>query len=323
MSQVHFANIIINIISLDKRCNFHFRYVEINLMENLRSRLSRKIAAVLEYAQSSMLDKIGELLSSDQRDFIQLTPHTIPLQISYVLDCTPILSEFTEEIDFNFTLSPYNIYSRTKQLQLRANNFLSRHRKGHQMYNDVNITHEDPTSISSNDLATQIGKIFLSEESTAAANQLVTAAGGMAFTSISEAKEDTATLALSAVMIYSALYVCERAMWTLAAREQEYKSQFVKHARTQLPILEFPLALGIRQQIHRELTTLLGVACGTVESSSNDLKDELSKISDDIESMEEISNMSSVLVESAQDIQYNIDRLNVKIRENAMTLNLT
>ena len=72
-------------------------------MENLRSRLSRKIAAVLEYAQSSMLDKIGELLSSDQRDFIQLTPHTIPLQISYVLDCTPILSEFTGEIDFNFS----------------------------------------------------------------------------------------------------------------------------------------------------------------------------------------------------------------------------
>ena len=147
---------------------------------------------------------------------------------------------------------------------------------------------------------------------------MVSAAGGIAFTSISEAKEDTATLALSAVMIYSALYVCERAMWTLAAREQEYKSQFVKHARTQLPILEFPLALGIRQQIHRELTTLLGVACGTVESSSNDLKDELSKISDEIESMEEITNMSSVLVESAQDIQYNINRLNVKIRDNAI-----
>ena len=104
----------------------------------------------------------------------------------------------------------------------------------------------------------------------------------IALTSISEAKEDTATIALSAAVVYSALYICERAMWTLAAREQQFKSQFIQYAMEKLPDLEFPLTLGIRQQIHRELTTMLGVACGTVEATSDELKIDINKMDDEI-----------------------------------------
>merc|ERR1712096_432619 len=107
----------------------------------------------------------------------------------------------------------------------------------------------------------------------------------------------------------------QRAMWTLAAREQQFKSQFVQYATEKLPTVEFALALGIRQQIHRELTTLLGVACGTVESASENLKSELEKISDNIESLEETTKMASILIEKAQDIQYNIERINQRITE--------
>ena len=286
-----------------------------NLMENLRTRLGRKIAITLETAQTSMLDKIGELLSADQRDFIKLTPHTIPFEISYVLDCTSILSEFKEDIDFNFTLSPFNIYSRSLQLQLRARNFLEKHRKGGQPNEKQKVHNKSPASMATSDVTSQIGNLLLSEQSTAAANELVSAAGGIALTSIGEAKEDTATIALSAAVLYSALYICERAMWTLAAREQQFKSQFVQYALEKLPDLEFPLALGIRQQIHRELTTLLGVACGTVEASSDDLKKEISRLSDDIECLEETAKMASVLEENAQDIQYNVERIHKQLHE--------
>ena len=144
---------------------------------------------------------------------------------------------------------------------------------------------------------------------------MVNAAGGMALTSISEVQEDTATIALSAAIVYSALYICERAMWTLAAREQQFKSQFVEYAMKKLAVLSFPLALGIRQQIHRELTTMLGVACGTVEATSDDLKNELTKVSDDIESLEESTNMASLLIEKAEDIQYNIERIDKRLLE--------
>ena len=290
-----------------------FRYVEMNLMESLRGRLSRKIASTLEFAQASMLDKIGELLSPDQRDFILLTPHTIPFEMNYVLDCNSMLSEFKEDIDFNFTLSPYNIYSRSMQLQLRARNFLERHKRSHQVNTDqkggANADEQD-------NIADHLGKLLLSEPSTSAANELVTAASGIALTSITEAKEDTATIALSAAVVYSALYICERAMWTLAAREQQFKSQFIQFALEKLPDLEFPLALGIRQQIHRELTTMLGVACGTVEATSDDLKIELSKMEDEIENLEEATNTASILIERSQDIQYNIEKLNEGISQN-------
>ena len=286
-----------------------------NLMGNLRTRLDRKIASNLELAQSSMLDQIGKLLPPEQRDFIQLTPRNISFEISYALDCNSMLTEFKEEIDFSFTFSPYNIYSRSLQLQLRAKNFLQKHKKGHQMYNNQNMKHEDPTLVGSNNLSNQLGKLFISEQSTAAANELVSAAGGMALTSISEVKEDTATIALSAAIVYSALYICERAMWTLAAREQQFKSQFVEHAMKKLSDLNFPLAMGIRQQIHRELTTMLGVACGTVEATSDDLKSELSKLSDEIENLEETTNMASVLIEKAQDIEFNVERIRKRLLE--------
>ena len=282
-------------------------------MESLRGRLSRKIASTLEIAQASMLDKIGELLSPDQRNFILLTPHTIPFEMNYVLDCTSILTEFKEDIDFNFTLSPYNIYSRSMQLQLRARNFLEKHKK---KSHDMNSSQqEDPNVAEQDDITNQLGKLLLSEKSTSAANELVSAASEMALTSISEAKEDTATIALSAAVVYSALYICERAMWTLAAREQQYKSQFIQFALEKLPDLEFPLALGIRQQIHRELTTMLGVACGTVESTSNELKIELSKLEDEIENLEETTKMASVLIEKSQDIQYNMEKVNERLQQ--------
>ena len=98
-------------------------------------------------------------------------------------------------------------------------------------------------------------------------------------------------------------------MWTLAAREQQFKSQFIQFALEKLPDLEFPLALGIRQQIHSELTTMLGVACGTVEATSDDLKIELSKMEDEIENLEEATSTASILIERSQDIQYNIEKL--------------
>ena len=72
-----------------------------NLVENLRTRLTRKIAMAVELAQSSMLEKIGHLLPEEQRAFIQLTPHNIPLEISYILDCSNLFCDFKEDIDFN------------------------------------------------------------------------------------------------------------------------------------------------------------------------------------------------------------------------------
>ena len=283
-----------------------------NLMENLRGRLTRKIASTLEAAQASMLEKIGELLPPDQREFILLTPHTIPFEMNYVLDCNAMLSEFKEDIDFDFTLSPYNIYSRSMQLQLRARNFLEKHKRGHEKSNYQQVD----SNCDEDNISSQLGKLLLSQHSASAANELVNAASGIALTSISEAKEDTATIALSAAVVYSALYICERAMWTLAAREQQFKSQFIRFASEKLPDLEFPLALGIRQQIHRELTTMLGVACGTVESTSDDLKIDLSRMEDEIENLEEAVNMSSVLIEKSQDIQYNMEKVSDRISQN-------
>ena len=156
------------------------RYVEMNLMENLRGRLTRKIASTMELAQASMLDKIGELLSPDQRDFILLTPHTIPFEMSYVLDCNSILSQFKEDIDFDFTLSPYNIYSRSMQLQLRARNFLERHKRSRELNNGQQ---EDPDASEEDNITSHLGKLLLSEKSTSAANELVSAAGEIALTS--------------------------------------------------------------------------------------------------------------------------------------------
>ena len=289
------------------------RYVEMNLMENLRGRLTRKIASTMELAQASMLDKIGELLSPDQREFILLTPHTIPFEMNFVLDCNSILSKFKEEIDFDFTLSPYNIYSRSMQLQLRARNFLERNKRSHELNNGQQ---EDPNASEEDNITSHLGNLLLSEKTTSAANELVSAAGEIALTSISEAKEDTATIALSAAVVYSALYICERAMWTVAAREQQFKSQFIQFAMGKLPDLEFPLTLGIRQQIHRELTTMLGVACGTVEATSDELKIDINKMDDEMENLEEAVNMASILIEKSQDIQYNMERVNDRLSKN-------
>ena len=105
-------------------------------------------------------------------------------------------------------------------------------------------------------------------------------------------------------------------MWTLAAREQQFKSQFIQFAMGKLPDLEFPLTLGIRQQIHRELTTMLGVACGTVEATSDDLKIDLSKMEDEMETLEEAVNMASILIEKSQDIQYNMERVSDRLSQN-------
>ena len=289
-----------------------FRYVERNLVDNLRSRLTRQVVSTLEVAQSSMLDKIGQLLPEEERGFIELTPHNIPLDVTFTLDgCSNIFTDFKEDVEFNFTLSPTNVLWHSKKLQLRARNFLLKHNKPLKTVNS-NMGTANPKNTS--ELHSNGKRLSVNENSTStvtAANELACVAGGMALTSISDSTNtETLKIALSAALVYSALYVCERAMWTLTAREQQFKTQFIKHAMERMPMLEDPLAIGIRQQIHRELTTLLGVACGTVESLSENMKGELSKWSDNIESLEETIKMSSMLAEKAQDIQDNFDRLN-------------
>ena len=59
------------------------------------------------------------------------------------------------------------------------------------------------------------------------------------------------------VLIYSALYFWERAIWSLgSAAEQEFKSQFAKHTANHLAPLKEQLVNGVRDQVVKSSETL-------------------------------------------------------------------
>ena len=61
----------------------------------------------------------------------------------------------------------------------------------------------------------------------------------------------------SVVLIYSALYFWERAIWSLgSAAEQEFKSQFAKHTINHLAPLKEQLVNGVRDQVVKSSETL-------------------------------------------------------------------
>ena len=61
----------------------------------------------------------------------------------------------------------------------------------------------------------------------------------------------------SVVLIYSALYFWERAIWSLSsAAEQEFKSQFAKHTANHLAPLKEQLVNGVRDQVVKSSVTL-------------------------------------------------------------------
>ena len=142
------------------------------------------------------------------------------------------------------------------------------------------------------------------EEPIVPQNELVQAASTLALDT-----DSTAKLAFSAVLIYSILYVCERAIWTLTAGEQQFKSQFVEFASRSLPLLEDNLVDSVRQQVHRELTTILGVACGSVEVISETLKMDKDKLTNDVEVLQETIEVSQELISNGNDIEEKLERL--------------
>ena len=260
------------------------RHIEATLKENLKSRLSREIATVLEDAQVSLLERITSLLPQKEKsDFLDLTPHRLPFELSFShVDCSSLSKTFKEDVEFKFSLGPQNILSRTQMLKLRARNFVEQSKQPKQP-----------------------------EES-----NLVQTAGGIALESIGSSDADLTAikLALSAAIIYSALYICERAIWTLtSAAEQQLKFQYVQHAVKHLEMMEDPLVDSIRQQVHRELTTLLGVACGSVESISVKLRTKKEKLSDNIETLQDATMNSDTLVQQTQDVDSRLQELLEKL----------
>ena len=57
------------------------------------------------------------------------------------------------------------------------------------------------------------------------------------------------------------------------------------------------------EKVHRELSTFLGVFCGLVESTSNNLRLRKEAMEDEVESMEAAVASANGLVTQAQDIQ--------------------
>ena len=89
------------------------------------------------------------------------------------------------------------------------------------------------------------------------AGGILQTAGGLALESLGStaaADADLAMvkLALSAVLVYSALYLWERALWSLtSAAEQKLKCQYVEFALKEMAAMEEPLVEGIRQQVRQ------------------------------------------------------------------------
>ncbi|XP_078046525.1 mitochondrial assembly regulatory factor isoform X2 [Augochlora pura] len=285
-------------------------HVENGLGSNLKARLSTALALNIESSQREMTEEMATLLPQTKRQMmLNILPRREPFEILYRLNCDNLCADFHEDLEFRFTWG----------LTAIINRFAGKQRPKLAI---ANYSQDIPSAIMSpTDSVDSISK-FVSNTSvplprrpddwslaTKIAVASITSQGTMGGLIVAGFMLKTIGWRLIAVTgaIYGAVYVYERLAWTNAAKEREFKRQYVDHATKKLKLIVDLTSANCSHQVQQELSSTFARLCHLVDETTDEMGSEIKNIASTIRILEQATNSAKALRNKANYLTNELD----------------
>ena len=233
------------------------KHVEETVRVDLEATLQRVVCAKVDDVQQAIVDRISELIPEEKKDFLQVTPRRLPLELNFLL-AQAALGEFVADLSFKSSLAPRRMLHQYRRLRRCL------------LARAVGLEEE----------GSPIWWWLRKAAAAACLTSCEVAAGatlGLALLSSRSRFSNWRPLLLSTTLALSAAHVCERALWTPAAKERELRRQFRLFSERRLRPLRPLLTAHCRSSAQKELASTLVLACGAAEGAGLELGREARK----------------------------------------------
>lgn len=288
-----------------KEINAH---VESGLGSNLRARLSTALAMNVETAQREMTDRMTALIPSEK--IITHTHHVVarnqPFEMLYTLNCQNLCSDFQEDLDFRFSWGITAFIARFNG-KMRANNkkAISHNRQSSNMNVSQVMSPTSPMCLMpDNELITEeqlsvISKVAIASIGSQGTLGLLVA--GVLLKTIGW------RVIVGAGILYGSVYLYERLSWTNAAKEKNFKNQYVQHATRKLKLIVDLTSANCSHQVQQELSSTFARLCRVVDTATTEMNTELKDIETSLAVIEANQKQIKVLSNKANFIQRELE----------------
>lgn len=288
-----------------KEINAH---VESGLGSNLRARLSTALAMNVETAQREMTDRMTALIPSEK--IITHTHHVVarnqPFEMLYTLNCQNLCSDFQEDLDFRFSWGITAFIARFNG-KMRANSkkSISHNRQSSNMNVSQVMSPTSPMCLMpDNELITEeqlsvISKVAIASIGSQGTLGLLVA--GVLLKTIGW------RVIVGAGILYGSVYLYERLSWTNAAKEKNFKNQYVQHATRKLKLIVDLTSANCSHQVQQELSSTFARLCRVVDTATTEMNTELKDIETSLAVIEANQKQIKVLSNKANFIQRELE----------------
>lgn len=283
-------------------------HVENGLGSNLKARLSTALAMNMANSQREMTEQMSTLLPDTKRQMsLNILPRREPFEILYRLNCDNLCADFHEDLEFRFSWGITAIINRFAGKQSPK-------------FAIANYTQDIPPALMSPAESVDSMKFVTSTPTFPARSDDWSLASKIAMASVSSQGTmgglivagfmlKTIGWRLIAVVgtIYGALYLYERLTWTNAAKEREFKRQYVSHATKKLKLIVDLTSANCSHQVQQELSSTFARLCHLVDETTDEMGSDLTKIASTIRILEEATNSAKVLRNKANYLTSELD----------------
>jgi len=268
-----------------KELHFH---VEECLSRNLHVRCSGFVHNILRTTNQHMNDSVARLLSSvTQSPVRQLDVHNVSdFEMSYHLDCTHLLADFSEDIEFHFSLG----------LTSLARRFIgpsSPRRLAGQVSHKSDSTSDSVVAILGSFTSIYSG----------------TTIGSLAVVAV-VTKSVGWKVIMACAAAYCALYIYERVTWTAKAKYDAFRRQYINYTTNQLNLVVGIVTENCSTQVHRELLTTYDMLRHHVDVTKTDLHETFERLREDTMRLDNVVTNADKLRQQASSIDSKLSAFN-------------
>ncbi|XP_069069176.1 mitofusin-1 isoform X2 [Pleurodeles waltl] len=282
------------------------QHLEESMGKKLANRCSNAVNASMLKAQEEMIDHVKCLLPPEVRNDLYFLIPCKKFDLSYELNCDKLCSDFQEDIEFHFSLGWTSV----------VNRFLGPNDARRILLGFAEPTFQIPRTLTATPTAAgspALNPDNLSQEEimasmlaglaslTSRTSMTVLIVGGVVWRTVG-----WKLIALSLGM-YGGLYLFEKLTWTTRAKEKTFKQQFVNYAADKLKMIVTCTSANCSRQVEQEMCTTFAQLCNQVDITQKNLKDNIDKLSKQIDLLEKTQKGSKVLRNNAVRLEEQLD----------------
>lgn len=257
------------------------RHLETALAIDLSHCLTQNICDRVFEVQSQILGQVKDILPEVKRDFLDHQPRRMPIELNFFIQERHLFEDFREDVAFKFSLSPSNVYKYYSKVRC----FLT------------SLIHGQEVSVETEfSWKRLLHWAFHASLATSEASIVALIVLCCLY------RNARLKILIGTGLFLGTCYSVEKLMWTSKAKERLIKRQFEQFAIQKLsPLLE-DIAITCRDQVRKELTNTLVLACGAAEGACLSMRSEAVGLEEKSQDIMSVLERSDDLSESCNDL---------------------